>query len=138
MPDIAIGILARNGAVLLARRGAERKAHPNHWSPPGGHVEDGETAEMAMCRELKEEIGVMPEHWQFVGRFVSESSPEASATFHVYSVDKWRGCPQLVGDEHTELRWFTAAAIGCEAELALPQLREMLTNLAASRRAESA
>ncbi|MBB3452576.1 mutator protein MutT [Rhizobium sp. BK313] len=138
MPDIAMGALTQNGTVLLARRGSKRKAHPNRWSLPGGHIENGEDAETTMCRELMEEIGVNPEHWQFVGRFVSESPPEASATFHVYHVDKWRGCPRLIDDEHTELRWFTAAAIGFEAELALPQLAEMLGNLAMHRRAESA
>jgi len=138
MPEIAMGALVQNGTVLLARRGSKRKVHPNRWSLPGGHIESGEDAETAMRRELIEEIGVTPEHWQFVGRFVSESLPEAFATFHVYHVDKWRGCPRLIDDEHTELRWFTAAAIGCEAELAPPQLGEMLGNLAMLRRVEPA
>ncbi|QKD19654.1 NUDIX domain-containing protein [Mesorhizobium sp. NZP2077] len=138
MPDIAMGALAQNGAVLLARRSSKRKVHPDRWSLPGGHIEDGEDAETAMRRELMEEIGVTPEHWQFVGRFVSEAPPEASATFHVYRVDKWRGRPRLIDDEHTELRWFAATAIACEGELALPQLGEMLGNLDIPRGAESA
>ncbi|MGR9176343.1 NUDIX hydrolase [Rhizobium leguminosarum] len=130
MPDIAMGVLSRNGTVLLARRSSERKVHPDRWSLPGGHIEEGEDAETAMCRELMEEIGVTPELWQFAGRFGWEGPPEASVTFHVYHVDKWHGRPRLIGDEHTELRWFTAAAIEKEAELALPQLTEMLANLA--------
>ncbi|NYT29365.1 NUDIX domain-containing protein [Rhizobium sp. WYCCWR 11128] len=128
MPDIAMGVLSQNGTVLLARRSSERKVHPDRWSLPGGHVEKGEDAETAMCRELIEEIGVTPELWQFLGRFVSEDPPEASATFHVYHVDKWQGQPRLIGNEHTELRWFTAAEMEKEAELALPQLTEMLAN----------
>lgn len=138
MPDIAMGALVQNGSVLLARRSSKRKVHPDRWSLPGGHVEDGEDAETAMRRELTEEIGVTPEHWQFVGKFASDGPPEASATFHVYRVDKWRGHPRLIDDEHTELRWFSAAAITCEAELAPPQLGEMLGKLAIRRRAESA
>jgi len=130
MPDIAMGVLCRNGTVLLARRSSDRRVYPDRWSLPGGHVEEGEDAETAMRRELIEEIGVTPERWQLVGRFVSESPPEASATFHIYHVDKWRGCPQLIDDEHTELRWFTAAAIEGEAELAPPQLAEILADLA--------
>lgn len=124
MPEIAIGALSQNGTVLLARRSSRRKVHPDRWSLPGGHIEEGEDAETAMCRELMEEIGVMPQRWQFAGGFGSEDSPETSVTFHVYHVDKWRGRPRLIGDEHTELRWLTAAEIEKEAELALPQLTE--------------
>ncbi|NEI69342.1 NUDIX domain-containing protein [Rhizobium lusitanum] len=129
MPDIAMGALTLNGTVLLARRGPRRKVHPDRWSLPGGHVEHGEDAETAMRRELTEEIGVTPEHWRFVGKFVSEGQTEASAAFHVYHIDQWRGCPRLIDHEHTELRWFTAAAIECEDELSPPQLRELLGNL---------
>jgi len=129
MPEIAIGALIGNGSVLLARRSSERRTHPDRWSLPGGHVEDGEDAETALRRELLEEIGVTPQRWLFAGKFVSESPPGASAIFHVYDVDRWQGSPRLIGDEHTALRWFTAAEIECEAELAPPQLGEMLLKL---------
>ncbi|MBB2690069.1 UNVERIFIED_ORG: mutator protein MutT [Rhizobium esperanzae] len=129
MPEISIGALIENGAVLLARRSSKRRTHPDRWSLPGGHVEDGEDAETAMRRELLEEIGVTPQHWLFAGEFVSESPPGASATCHVYRVEQWQDSPRLVGDEHTALRWFTAAEIECETELAPPQLGAMLLNL---------
>ncbi|TIX86984.1 NUDIX domain-containing protein [Rhizobium sp. P44RR-XXIV] len=135
MPDLALGALTRNGTVLLARRGPRRKVHQNCWSLPGGHIEDGEGAETAMCRELIEEIDVTPEHWQLLGRFVSKGLSETSATFHVYHVDRWHGAPSLIGDEHIELRWFSAAAIACETGLAPTELGEMLRNLLASQTA---
>ncbi|WP_267551623.1 NUDIX hydrolase [Rhizobium rhizogenes] len=138
MPDIALGALTRNRTVLLARRGPKRKVHPNCWSLPGGHIEDGEGAETAMCRELMEEIDVTPERWQLLGTFVSEGPPEVSARFHIYHIDGWRGVPRLVDDEHTELRWFTAAALACEAALAPAQLGEMLGKLVASQTTASA
>ncbi|MGO7159331.1 NUDIX hydrolase, partial [Rhizobium johnstonii] len=56
MPEIAMGALIQNGTVLLARRSSRRTVHPDRWSLPGGHVEEGEDAETAMCRELIEEI----------------------------------------------------------------------------------
>lgn len=82
-----------------------------------------------MRRELLEEIGVTPQHWQLAGRFVSEIPSEATVTFHVYHVDRWHDVPRLVDHEHTELRWFSAAEIECETELAPPQLSEMLLKL---------
>ncbi|ARO24535.1 NUDIX domain-containing protein [Rhizobium sp. S9] len=129
MPEIAIGALIGNGSVLLARRSSERRMHPDRWSLPGGHVEDGEDAETTLRRELLEEIGVTPQHWLLAGEFASESPPGASATFHVYRVDRWQDSPRLIGDEHTALRWFTAAEVERETELAPPQLGEMLLNL---------
>ena len=130
MPEIAMGALSRNGTFLLARRSSERRIYPDRWSLPGGHIEDGEDAEMAMRRELLEEISVTPERWQLARKFISQAPPEASATFHVYHVESWQGFPQLVGDEHTELRWFSAAEIECETELAPPQLGEILASRA--------
>ncbi|RFB92016.1 DNA mismatch repair protein MutT [Rhizobium leguminosarum bv. trifolii] len=138
MPEIAIGALIGKGAVLLARRSSERRTHPDRWSLPGGHVEDGEDAETAMRRELLEEIGVTPQRWLFTGKFISESPPGSFATFHVYHVDRWHGSPRLIGDEHTGLRWFTAAEIECETELAPPQLVEMLLNLLRAKTSQQA
>ncbi|TXH82688.1 MAG: NUDIX domain-containing protein [Rhizobium sp.] len=129
MPDIAMGALVESGRVLLARRSSHRQVHPNLWSLPGGHAEHDEDAETAMRRELMEEIDVAPERWRLVGTFVSRDRTETPATFHVYHIDKWHGSPRLVGGEHTELKWFTAAAIGCKADLAPPQLGEMLGRL---------
>lgn len=129
MPEIALGALIKNGSVLLARRGPGRRQHPDRWSLPGGHIEDDEDVETAMCRELMEEIGVTPERWQFVTKFVWQGQSDVAAIFHIYSIDQWRGCPRLLDGEHTELRWFRAAAIECETELALPELGKILVNL---------
>ena len=39
---------------------------PNHWDFFGGHLEPGETAEQALVREVKEELGIELVSWQFV------------------------------------------------------------------------
>jgi 8-oxo-dGTP diphosphatase len=126
MPDIAIGALVKDGLVLLARRSAERKVHAGLWSLPGGHIELGEAPEQAVRRELLEEIGVTAERCRFVSkiRLVDEMRPPA--TFHLYLVDEWKGMPQILDNEHTELRWFTASELASEAELAPPQVGVML------------
>ncbi len=50
---IARAVVVRDGRVLLVQ---ERTA--GYWFFPGGHVEEGETPEEAVVRELGEELGV--------------------------------------------------------------------------------
>jgi 8-oxo-dGTP diphosphatase len=42
---------------------------PNHWDFFGGHVEEGETPEEAVAREVKEELGLDLSEWQFFSRY---------------------------------------------------------------------
>jgi 8-oxo-dGTP diphosphatase len=54
---VAAVIRRHDGRYLLARRPPGR-AMAGLWEFPGGAVEDGETAEAALARELHEELGV--------------------------------------------------------------------------------
>ena len=54
---VTAAIIRRNGSVLLARRSfGERLA--GFWEFPGGKVEDRETPEECLARELEEELGI--------------------------------------------------------------------------------
>jgi len=52
-----IGVIPRDGRVLMVRR-AFGIAKGGAWCFPGGHLEAGETAEEALCREMREELGI--------------------------------------------------------------------------------
>ena len=97
--------------VLLGLRAASKKVWPNHWDTIGGHVEDGESLDDALIREVQEETGVTPTGFRLIAT-VSERQPElyGDALHHVYAVTSWQGGdPTNVCDEHTELKWFNVS-----------------------------
>jgi 8-oxo-dGTP pyrophosphatase MutT (NUDIX family) len=54
----AAGVLfVAGGRVLLLKRAATDKDHPNTWGLPGGHIEEDENAAAAATREVREETG---------------------------------------------------------------------------------
>ena len=57
MIPVVAAILRREGRVLIARR-PEGRHMGGKWEFPGGKIEEGETPEQALERELKEELGI--------------------------------------------------------------------------------
>ena len=108
---IAGGLLCCRGRLLLGKRSARRRAYPGVWDVPGGHVEADETAEQALVRELREEIGVTPTEWREVAVLRAPAMGEANAhllRLHLFVVSEWQGEPRnLLPDEHEALAWFT-------------------------------
>lgn len=71
MKEIAAIILENDkGEFLLALR--DNKSwipFPNHWDLIGGHVEEGESPEEALVREVKEELNIDLKEYAFYKKF---------------------------------------------------------------------
>ncbi len=57
---IAVGVIYKNGSVLITRRKAEGLLG-GLWEFPGGKIKDGESAQAACIREIKEEVNLKVE-----------------------------------------------------------------------------
>jgi len=133
VPDIVNAVLVGPNGILLGRRSPDRRAYPNRWSFPGGHVEAGESFERALQREIQEELGLTLHSFSFLTT-IEIASPAAS--FHLFTVTAWGGRPAIRDQEHTELRWFMPEEACALDDLALEEYRPLfhkLSGMAASR-----
>jgi 8-oxo-dGTP diphosphatase len=131
MRHIVNALFVRGGKVLLARRSPHRAAYAGLWSFPGGHQEVGETLNEALVREVREEVGVTPTAFEFISTISDPNAqPTRPAAYHMYVVTAWDGGePTFLGDEHTELRWFTLAAASALQDLALEEYGTLFDDL---------
>ncbi|WP_207423951.1 (deoxy)nucleoside triphosphate pyrophosphohydrolase [Desertivirga brevis] len=58
MINVACAVIADDQGRILAVQRSALMPHAFKWEFPGGKVEDGETSEVALCREIMEELGV--------------------------------------------------------------------------------
>lgn len=70
MRVIVAGVIERNDRRLLIGQRRRTDTSPLKWEFPGGKVEEGETPEAALARELKEELGATLRKSVPIGRVV--------------------------------------------------------------------
>ena len=58
-PNVAALVVNPDGCLLIC----ERMNLPGAWQFPQGGVDGGETPEQALFREVREEVGLKPEHY---------------------------------------------------------------------------
>ena len=98
-------VINGQGEVLLQKRSMKKDSHPGCWDiSMGGHVDAGETYEVAAARELVEELGV-PSPAREVAR--REAGPDSGWEFvRIYEVI-FDGDPTFNRDEIDAVKWVT-------------------------------
>jgi 8-oxo-dGTP diphosphatase len=105
----AVALVDVDGRVLLAQR-PEGKSMAGMWEFPGGKVEPSETPEVALIRELHEELGI--DTWSSCLApltFASHSYEDFHLLMPLFACRKWEGVPQ--GKEGQTLRWVRTNAL---------------------------
>ncbi|WP_269853443.1 (deoxy)nucleoside triphosphate pyrophosphohydrolase [Streptomyces sp. RPT161] len=100
--------LLHQGRLLAARRSAPPEL-AGRWELPGGKVEPGETAEQALVRELREELGVEAEPLE---RIPGEWPLRADLVLRVWTARLAEGsAPPRPLEDHDALRWLAPAEV---------------------------
>lgn len=105
-PVIHLHVFNEDGEVYLQKRSSTKEIFPLLWdSSVGGHIDLGETPEIAAIREAREEIGLLDVDLKFVMKHVIETDFERELTYCYYTVSTENPCPDR--DEVSEGRFWT-------------------------------
>jgi len=93
VPIVCAALVDGDGKVLLQQR-PQGKAMAGLWEFPGGKINPGESPELALCRELREELGldVVPSSLEPFG-FASHRYDGFHILLLLYRCHAWHGAP---------------------------------------------
>ena len=104
---VSAAVIQANKKVLIARRPAHGLLG-GLWEFPGGKVEEGESLAEALCREIREELGVKISVGEQVGIY-RHAYTHFKVTLHAFYCRLMDGEPKAL--EASELRWVSLAEL---------------------------
>ena len=104
---VVAGLLKRGSQVLVGQR-PDNHSLAGQWEFPGGKIELGESPEVALARELKEEIGIDAQ----IGELklaVTHCYEDVGIIILFYDVPYWKGEPKA--NHHAQIEWVYPAEL---------------------------
>lgn len=113
VPVVGVGVLIFNeGKLLLGKR--KSKHGKDTWSPPGGHLEFGETFEACAIREVKEEVGLDIQQPAYLYTTNNIFADEGKHTISVFMKAKYPEGQSIINNEiekAADWNWFSLDAL---------------------------
>lgn len=109
-----VAVIEKDGKILLGQKEKDRGPYPNTWLIPGGGVEEGESFEEAIRREIKEETGLEVSNLEKIG-INEDDEPDKHEemthyVFHVFKADPIG--KHIKTDEFPTIEWVDIKDLG--------------------------
>lgn len=113
MKKVAVIILENDkGEILLYLRDNKPEIpFPNHWDLFGGFIEDGETPEQALVREVKEELDIDLRDYDFFKKYNCDQGDAMPNIKYVYYGRISKPISELKLQEGQKLQFFSKEEI---------------------------
>ena len=103
MIEVVAGVIYKNNKFLIAQRNL-KKAQGGLWEFPGGKVEEGESYENALARDITEEFTANIEVNEYIGENIHHY-PEKDIRLLFYKARLLSENIELL--EHEDYKWIT-------------------------------
>ena len=110
--NVSAAAIVQDNKILATRRGYG--AYKDWWEFPGGKLEDGESPEAALIREIREELNVEISVGKLL-RTVEYDYPGFHLVMHCFLCSISSGVLTL--NEHEDARWLSVSELGSVAWL---------------------
>jgi len=101
--SVAVAIIVDDQQRFLITRRPDHVSHGGCWEFPGGKLEEHETAEAALIREIKEEIDLEVHQYQRLGEVKHHYSDKA-VTLIIFLVTHFSGEPSCM-EQQLAMKW---------------------------------
>jgi 8-oxo-dGTP diphosphatase len=125
---VVAGILCNAKRQVLITDRSRARSLQHLWEFPGGKVEEGESANVALERELAEELGIETLKIDHLGT-IKHDYPDSHVSIDFFVVSAWSGTP--TGMEGQKLCWVHENEL--DARMLLPADEPIVAALAARR-----
>jgi len=126
---VTAAVIERGGCVLIGKRKRGRRFAGN-WEFPGGTLEEGETPEECLKRELREELDIEVDVGELFCSSTAEYGPGWTVRLLAYRATVISGTFSL--NDHEEIRWVRPAdLVGYDLPAADRPAAEKLITLSA-------
>lgn len=107
MVRVAAGIIIHEGKVLIARR-KQGQNHEGLWEFPGGKIDENETPQECLERELEEELGIKVRPGGIIAECVEHSG---HGSFVILAIEAWLVSGRITLCVHDAARWVSMKSL---------------------------
>jgi len=101
--SVKVLVIDEVGRCLLLKRSMSSKGNPGKWEPTGGKIDQGESFDVALLREVAEETGLTISIQHVAG--TAESELPKIRVVHLILEGKLESGKLRLSDEHTAHVW---------------------------------